>query len=144
MEKQVRVGVGIFVFKNGKFLLLQRKGSHGSNTWSLPGGHLEFGESFADAGARELLEETGLVVDNIKFGAVLNNHFDDANKHYVSIWLTSDWKDGEEYITEPDKCQALGWYDFDSLPEPLFLPWEQFLNSEFVEPVRRRLGQSIH
>lgn len=142
MDRQVKVGVGIFVFKDGKFLLLQRKGSHGSDTWSLPGGHLEFGESFADAAARELLEETGLAVDNIQFGAVLNNRFDDIGKHYVSIWLTGNWNGGEERITEPDKCQAIGWFDFETLPEPLFLPWQQFLDSEFLETVMQRLRQS--
>ncbi len=140
MEKQVRVGVGIFVFKDSKFLLMQRKGSHGSDTWSLPGGHLEFGESFADAGARELLEETGLVAENICFGAVLNNHFIQEDKHYVSIWLTSEWKSGDEYITEPNKCQALGWFNFETLPEPLFLPWQQFLDSEFYDAVKQKLS----
>ncbi len=142
MEKQVKVGVGIFVFKDGKFLLLKRKGSHGGDTWSLPGGHLEFGESFAEVGARELLEETGLVAGNIQFGAVLNNHFIDVDKHYVSVWLTSDWMEGEEHITEPDKCHAVGWFDFESLPEPLFLPWQQFLDSDFLEAVEGRLRQT--
>jgi 8-oxo-dGTP diphosphatase len=142
MEKQVRVGVGIFVFKNGKFLLMQRKGSLESDTWSLPGGHLEFGESFAEAATRELQEETGLVAEDIQFGAVLNNHFSEDEKQYVSIWLTSSWKSGEEYITEPDKCQQLGWFDFETLPAPLFLPWLQFLNSEFYKTVKQRLLQS--
>jgi|GEM_PF-5891666 len=41
--KNVRVGVGVFVFKNGEFIMLKRRGSHGADTWSLPGGHLEFG-----------------------------------------------------------------------------------------------------
>lgn len=143
MEKHVRVGVGVFVFKNGKFLLMQRRGSHGSDTWSLPGGHLEFGESFEQAAARELLEETGLIAENISFGAVLNNHFVQDDKQYVSIWLTSNWEGGEEHITEPDKCQALGWFDFDTLPEPLFLPWKQFLDSDFYYAVKERLSDSI-
>lgn len=53
--------------------------------------------------------------------------------------MTSEWADGEAYITEPDKCTALAWHTFDNLPEPLFLPWQQFLESEFFDKVKNRL-----
>lgn len=43
---QARVGIGVFIFKDGKFLIGHRHGSHGADTWALPGGHLDFGESF--------------------------------------------------------------------------------------------------
>ncbi|KAI2915344.1 hypothetical protein CBS147343_3044 [Aspergillus niger] len=56
-----RVGVGVFVINHkGQLVLGQRKSSHGAGTWALPGGHLEFNESFEDCAAREVLEETGL------------------------------------------------------------------------------------
>lgn len=46
MDKKIpRVGIGVFIFKNNKFLMGCRKGAHGEGTWSIPGGHLEFGES---------------------------------------------------------------------------------------------------
>ena len=134
---QVRVGVGVFVFKDGKFLMQQRKGAHGAGTWSVPGGHLEFGESFEDTAIREVKEETSLDITNICFGAVTNDHFVEENKHYVTIWMISDWADGEEYITEPDKCVAQAWFTFDTLPTPLFLPWNQLLGSEFLEKIKQ-------
>lgn len=138
MENQkVRVGIGVFVFKNGRFLMLQRKGSHGAGTWSVPGGHLEFGESFEDTAKREVKEETGLDIKNIRFGAVTNDHFKDENKHYVTIWMVSDWEHGKETITEPDKCTAQAWYTFDNLPSALFLPWTQLLKSEFIKEIKK-------
>lgn len=138
-EKSVeaRVGVGVFVFKDGKFLIQQRHGAHGAGSWSLPGGHLEFGESPEETAAREVREETGLEIAHVAFAAVTNDIFRDENKHYVTIWMKSDWKAGEAVITETDKCLEQRWVDFGTLPEPLFLPWEQLLKSEFIEPLKR-------
>lgn len=135
----VRVGMGIFVFKDGKFLMLQRKGAHGAGSWSIPGGHIEFGESFEDTARREVEEETGLKVKNIRFGAVTNDHFKDENKHYITVWIVSDWASGKERVTEPDKCVNLGWYTFEDKPEPLFLPWRQLLVSEFIDKIKQQL-----
>ncbi|MEO6110192.1 MAG: NUDIX hydrolase [Candidatus Saccharimonadales bacterium] len=139
-EQQTRVGVGVFIFKNGKFLMQQRMGSHGEGTWSLPGGHLDFGESFEQTAIREVAEETGLQIKNIRFGAVTNDLFEKENKHYVTIWMLSDWAEGTETITEPEKCTAQGWFTFDELPEPLFLTWNQLFVSEFFDSIKSELG----
>lgn len=137
-EQNPRVGIGVFVFRGGKFLMQQRQGSHGEGTWSVPGGHLEFGESPEETAARETLEETGCRIANVAFGAVTNDVFADESKHYVTLWMTSDWESGEPTITEPEKCAAQTWADFDNLPEPLFLPWQQLMPSEFYESLKQR------
>lgn len=137
MEKVVRVGVGVFVFREGKFSIHKRKGAHGSDTWSLPGGHLELHESFEDTARREVMEETGMTIKNLRFGAVTNDIFADEDKHYITVWMLSDWDSGEPYITEPDKCDEQRWVTFDDLPEPLFLPWEQLFASEFIDSIKR-------
>jgi 8-oxo-dGTP diphosphatase len=140
MEKpHVRVGVGVFIFKQGKIAFLQRKGAHGPGTWSVPGGNLEFGESFEDTARREVLEETGLHIKNVHFGAVTNDIFEEENKHYTTVWMVSDWESGELENKEPEKCAAVMWCDFDTLPEPLFLPWKQLLASEFLEGIKAHL-----
>src|SRR3954454_14292308 len=46
----------------GRLLLIRRAHEPGLGQWSLPGGRIEPGESAAEAAAREVLEETGLVV----------------------------------------------------------------------------------
>ena len=50
------------VFCEGRFLIVQRSAAskNGAGRWELPGGAMEFGESPAEAIARELREETGL------------------------------------------------------------------------------------
>ncbi|WP_211589015.1 nucleotide triphosphate diphosphatase NUDT15 [Allorhizocola rhizosphaerae] len=138
----IQVGVGVFVFRNGKFLMGQRLGAHGEGTWSVPGGHPEFGEELEDTAAREVKEETGLSIADVRFGALTNDVFPVERKHYVTVWMTSRCLAGEERITEPDKYVRQGWYDFSDLPSPLFLPWRQLLVSPFVENIKSRLRAS--
>ena len=138
-QDSVKVGIGVFVFKNGKFLMQKRHGAHGSNSWGVPGGHLEFGESFEATARREVLEETGLKIKNVRFGAVTNDYFSDENKHYITIWMLSDWESGKESIMEPDKSLQQAWRTFDDLPRPLFLPWHQLLSSEFIDNIKQQL-----
>lgn len=129
-KKRPSVGVGIFVFKDGKFLLGKRIGKHGYGTWSVPGGYLEFGETFEECAVREVLEETNVKISNIKFYTSVNNIFHDENKHSITIFMFSDWKSGQPKITEPDKFTHVDWYDFQNLPAPLFLPLTELRKSK--------------
>lgn len=135
-ENRPKVGVGVFIFKDGKFLMGKRIGSHGKDSWSVPGGYLEFGESFEDCSKREVLEETCVKVKNVRFGAVTNNYFAEENKHTITIWMLGDYESGEPQIMEPDKFVEIDWFDFDNLPQPLFLPWKQLLESEFIGEIK--------
>ena len=118
-QNQVKVGIGVMVMKDGKVLLGKRKGSHGAGEYAWPGGHMEYMESFVDCAKREVSEETGIEIDNIRF-LRLYNLKDYAPKHYADIGLVADWKSGEPQILEPDRIESWGWYNMDNLPEPLF------------------------
>jgi len=123
----VRVGVGVCIFKEGKILLGCRKGAHGENTWSLPGGHLEFNESWEKCSIRETREETGLEIHNIKMMGVTNDIFEKENKHYITIFMRADYKTGKLIRMEPDKCEKWEWFEPDNLPKPLFLPISNYI-----------------
>lgn len=57
------VGVGgVVVAGDGRVVLIRRKYEPLKGQWSLPGGGVELGETLVDAVAREVAEETGLVV----------------------------------------------------------------------------------
>jgi 8-oxo-dGTP diphosphatase len=56
------VGVGAVILQDGKVVLVKRRFEPLAGQWSLPGGRLELGETLESGLAREMLEETGLVV----------------------------------------------------------------------------------
>lgn len=114
-----KVGVGIMIFKEGKVLVAKRKGSHGEGEYSFPGGHLENMESFEHCARREIREECGIEIQNIRF-LCLANVIKYNPKHYVHIGLAADWKSGEPQILEPDRNDEWGWFDLNSLPSPFF------------------------
>ena len=99
----VRVGVGVFIFREGKFLMGKRKNAHGDGSWSVPGGHMEFGESWEDTARRETREETGLAIKNVRFGALTDDYFAQEGKHYITIWAVSEYESGSAALMEPDK-----------------------------------------
>ena len=123
---KVGVGVAVFVWRNNTFLMLKRKGSHGVGTWTVPGGWQEHGETWEQAAKREVLEETGMQIENIRFITATDNFFPKDDVHSTTIWLYCDWVSGEPQILEPEKCTDQQWRNFQSLPSPLFEPcWEQ-------------------
>jgi mutator protein MutT len=57
------VGVGAVVVEDGRALVVKRASDPLRGHWSIPGGAVELGETLRQAAAREVLEETGLVVE---------------------------------------------------------------------------------
>lgn len=116
---QPMVGLGVFVKKDGYILLGRRKGSHGAGMYSLPGGHLEKNETFEKCAAREVMEETGIEIENINTLTVINDIFPRDGLHYATIFVIADYKNGEVVNKEPEKCAGWDWYYPYELPQPM-------------------------
>lgn len=112
------VGMGVLVVRDGRVLLGRRRGKHGAGQFSAPGGHVESGESLAAAARREVAEETGLEIENIRLLSVGSYRW--GNRHYVDIDVVADAPAGDPALCEPDRCDGWAWYDLDHLPSPLF------------------------
>lgn len=127
-KKKVGVGVGVMIMKDNKILLGRRhidpgkadSELHGEGTWTMPGGKLEFGESFEEGAIREVLEETGIQLNELKLMCVNNDKNEYA--HFVTIGFFSDNFNGEPKIMEPDEIVEWKWFGLDDLPSPLFPP----------------------
>ncbi len=117
-----KIGVGVIVKRGDKILMGLRKGAHGEGTWSFPGGHLEFNETFDCCTRREVKEETGLEVRETKFVTATNDIMTDDRKHYVTIFMEAIVNGGEPEVCEPDKCERWQWFHPDQMPENIFVP----------------------
>ncbi len=61
-----RLGVGALVVDaKGRVLLVKRRFPPFQGLWSIPGGHVEPGETVIDAASRELYEETGIEAEPV-------------------------------------------------------------------------------
>lgn len=121
-ENRPKVGLGIVLInKEGKVLIGKRKGSH-AQKYSIPGGHLELGETFEQCAIREIKEETDLDVTNPVVIGVTNNleTFKEEGKHYISIIVLVTEFIGELKNMEPDKNEEWLWCNPQDLPQPHF------------------------
>jgi 8-oxo-dGTP diphosphatase len=119
--KHPRVGVGVMVLKDNKVLIGKRKSSHGEGEYAWPGGHLEHLESVEECARREVREEAGIEIKNIKFLRLMNiTKY--APKHFIDIAMVSEWESGEPQVLEPHKLESWEWRDMNDLPQPLFAP----------------------
>ncbi len=128
MERNVRVGIGVIIVRDGKLLLGKRRGAHFAGHYSFPGGHQDFLESWEDCGLRETEEECGpsFVIRIRNQGRpifVTNDPMPEYDKHYVTVFLVADYVEGLPVNAEPDKCDGWDWYTFDEAEELTSAPW---------------------
>ncbi|RMJ28771.1 Nudix domain-containing protein [Aspergillus sp. HF37] len=109
-----------------------RGGYSFKGTWALPGGHLEHGESFDSCARREVAEETGLDVADVRFLTATNSVMSEG-KHYVTIFM-GGMAAGDEVarVMEPEKCA--GWE---------LVSWESVRGDAEDEGDGRRLFQPM-
>ena len=121
------IGVGVLVWRNRQILLGERVSTKQANCWQFPGGHLENNESVAECARREVQEETGMQVKGLRHLGYTDDPFEIAEKKYITLLVSCEYESGEPEVLEPDKCASWQWFDYQSLPSPLFVPISSYL-----------------
>jgi len=98
------------IFNQDKQILLVKSTYQRFHPWGLPGGSLDYGESPEDAVVRELLEETGLIVNVEKF-LLIKTWLPDR----IGLYYSCSIKDGKFYPS--DEVSELGYYSIENLPD---------------------------
>ena len=126
---------------DGDRILLQKKsaGKFGEGKWNGAGGKLKPGETPREGAAREVHEETGLKVFNLKLHGVLRHDFGKGSEPDWIVYIFST-VDFEGEFRESNEG-ILRWFAFDEIPYddmwqddehwlPLLLEGKRF-NGEF-------------
>ena len=111
------VGVGVVVLKEDNVLLIRRGRPPRLGEWSLPGGAQSVGETVHVTARREVLEETGVCIQNPQFFVVVDSIIkDDVGRvkfHYTLIDYWAYWESGTP--EGADDAQHAEWVPFHKL-----------------------------
>ena len=111
------VGVGVIVFRDQEVLLVKRSKEPNKGQWSIPGGKQMIGETTAEAAQRELLEETGVKVDQLLLVDVVDTIIPDVEGkikyHYTLVDYMGQWYSGES--RPGDDAQEVRWVHLNEL-----------------------------
>ncbi len=141
------VGVGVVVFKGENVLLAQRGKKPRQNSWSIPGGAQELGETVEDAAHREIHEETSIEIDLLGLVEVVNSiNRDDKEQvqfHYTLIDFVAEWKSGN-IVPGDDAVDArwvpikeIGDYNLRPLTHDVILRADELRKSGSLKPDNR-------
>lgn len=126
----IGVGIGAVIIKNGKLFLSKRgkKSQNEEDKWELPGGAMEYGESFEQTVIREIREEFGFTIKPIEWLEPFNHFIPKEQQHWVALCFICEVVKGIPRIKEPDKSSEIGWYSIEEMEKmDLALPSQKRL-----------------
>lgn len=107
-KNRLEFGVKALILRDSKFLVMHNNGVR-ADLWELPGGRMEFGETAEETLKREIMEETGLIVNPIKLLDTWN--LIKVDHQITGIIYLCSIEEGE--ITLSDEHDAYKWVNAD-------------------------------
>ncbi|HCC23743.1 TPA: NUDIX hydrolase [Candidatus Falkowbacteria bacterium] len=111
----------LVLIKDNKVLLARRINTgYEDGNYSLIAGHVERSETFTECVIRESMEEGRIIIkaEDLRVVHVMQRNSKEkvANERLDVFFVAEKWS-GEPMINEPHKCDYMGWFDMDHLPE---------------------------
>ena len=115
-------GCGSLVFNENNEVLMELRTDF--NSWGFPGGAMELGESFEETAKRELEEETGLIIDEMKLLEVMSGkdtygEYPNGDKLYDITAVFEVRKYRGKLKIGDDESKELRWLSLKEIPENL-------------------------
>ncbi|OFX24789.1 MAG: NUDIX hydrolase [Bacteroidetes bacterium GWA2_31_9] len=105
--------------KSFELLLIKRKHEPFENHWALPGGFMDMDETIENAASRELLEETGLIIENLKQFKTYSSINRDPRGRTVSV-IFYGFVDENQLPKAGDDATEVKWFNINDLPKLAF------------------------
>ncbi len=103
-----------------QILLISRKKEPFKDMWALPGGFVEMNEDLPQAVKRELMEETGIICNNLEQFKTYGTPGRDPRGRCISIVYTAKVESNSIKIKAGDDATLAQWFSVDSLPQMAF------------------------
>ena len=103
------------IIKNEKILLIKRATEPYKDSWALPGGFVELGETLEQAVAREIEEETCLKTEALKLVGAYSDPKRDPRGHTISVAYLMKITSGKPKTT--DEAKEIRYFPLNDLPE---------------------------
>jgi 8-oxo-dGTP diphosphatase len=98
------LAVSAAIIRDGKVLIVRRARPPAAGLYTLPGGGVEVGETLVDAVAREVREETALVIEPVALAgyreAIARDGDGRVERHFVILPFAARWIAGESVLSE--------------------------------------------
>lgn len=117
---KAKVACVVIIVRDNYILMGRRKGGTGAGTFALPTGKVKQYELLEECAKREVMEETGLNVDELRLISVCDTVEKQLDRHNITFGFLAGSVYGEPSLREPQRCEGWDWYSLSDLPTPLF------------------------
>lgn len=142
MNKKIYIGVYGIILNERKILLIKKARGPYKGMYDLPGGGVEYGESFEKTLEREFIEETGLEISTPKF--IQNNQFtveyknskgEEQGLHHIGMYYSVELEGDNNIKTGADGEDSLGaeYIDINKLPDIEISPIARTVVEKFLK-----------
>ncbi len=129
MRRSPSLAVDIIILFDRKLVLIKRGRDPFKESFAIPGGFVEYGETVENAAIRETKEETGLDVTKLSLFGVYSEPGRDPRGHTISIVFHGE---GKGVPKAGDDAKELYLFDLDKIPDNLAFDHNKIIQ-DFLE-----------